>query len=226
LLLKYRCARQAYVHPALLRRAVAGMAEQVTVDEFCSASGIAARSVAKGVTEFLLARGIGRVDGATLCFSCSDRVKAAMLAIGAGCDPEHVSQTLSWKDFEGLASQVLSSLGYRTYTNVRFTKPRMEIDVVGVDGGFAVALDCKHWKKGNLSAISAYCAKQAARAQELVRRENTITQAVPAVLTLHAERAMSAGGVPVIPVSRLGSFLADVRRFLPEVNVVTRQGPA
>ena len=214
------------MHPALLTRAVAGMAEQSTFDEFCAASGIAGRSVAKGVAEFLLARGIGRADGSTLCFSGRDRVEAAMLAIGAGCDPEQVSQNLSWKDFEGLASQVLSSLGYRTRTNVRFTKPRMEIDVVGVDGGFAVALDCKHWKRENLSAISAYCAKQAARVQELVRREPDIIQAVPVVLTLHAERLVSVGAVPVVPVSRLGSFLADVQRFLPEVCVVTRQGPA
>jgi hypothetical protein len=102
----------------------------------------------------------------------------------------------------------------------------MEIDVVGVDAGFAVALDCKHWKRGNLSTVSAYCAKRAARVKELVRREPGISQAVPAVLTLHAERVMSAGGVPVVPVSRLGSFLADVRAFLPELCLVTRQGPA
>jgi hypothetical protein len=202
------------------------MAEQVTLEEFCQASGISSKSVARGVTEFLAAKGIGRSDGSKLFFSGQDRVQAAMLAINAGCDPEQISQSLSWKDFEGLASQALSSLGYRTRTNVRFTKPRMEIDVVGVDGAFAVAIDCKHWKRANMSAVAAYCAKQAARAQELVRREPQIRQAVPAVLTLHAERVMSAKGVPIVPVSRLGSFLADVQNFLPHLCVVTAQGPA
>jgi hypothetical protein len=149
-----------------------------------------------------------------------------MLAIGSGCDPEQVSSSLSWKDFEGLASHALASLGYRTRTNVRFPKPRMEIDVVGVDGGFAVALDCKHWRRNNPSALSAHCARQAARVRELVRRELGISQAVPAVLTLHSERVVSAGGVPIVPVSRLGSFLADVKGFLPELCVVTKQEPA
>ena len=214
------------MNPALLARAVAGMAEQATVEEFCQASGISAKSVAKDVAEFLMARGIGRTAGYTLCFSGRDRVEAAMLAIGAGCDPEQVSESLSWRDFEGLTSHVLSSLGYRTRTNVRFSKPRMEIDVVGIDGAFAVAIDCKHWKRANPSAISAYCTKQAARVAELVRREPGIAQALPAVLTMHAERAAFVWGVPVVPVSKLGSFLADVRTFLPALCVVTRQGPA
>jgi hypothetical protein len=202
------------------------MAEQTTFDGFCTASGMPGRSVAKSVLEFLAEKGIGSADGSTLCFSGHDRVEAAILAMGAGSDPELVSQSLSWKDFEGLASHVLSSLGYRVRTNVRFTKPRMEIDVVGVDGGFAVVLDCKHWKRNNLSAISASCAKQAARAQELVRREPQIRKAVPALLTLHAERVMSVKDVPIVPVSRLDSFLVELQDFLPQVYVVTSQGPA
>ncbi len=214
------------MHPSLLARAVAGMADMTTVDEFSAASGILGGSVARSVIEFMLARDIGRADGTTLHFSGRDRVEAAMLAIGSGCDPEQVSSSLSWKDFEGLASHALASLGYRTQTNVRFTRPRMEIDVVGVDGGFAVAIDCKHWKRNNPPALSAHCAKQAARVEELVRRESGIHQAVPVVLTLHAERVASAGDVPIVPVARLGSFLADVKGFLPELCVVTRQGPA
>lgn len=225
-MLKYKFAQEASVNPALLARAVAGMAGQVTLEEFCHASGISGRSVARGVAEFLVSKGIGSNDGSTFFFSGRDRMQAVMLAINAGCDPEQVSQSLSWKDFEELASQALSSLGYRTRTNVRFSKPRMEIDVVGIDGDFAVAIDCKHWKRANLSAVSAFCVKQAARVHELVRQEPGVAQAVPAVLTMHAERASFVGGVPVVPVSRLGSFLADVRSFLPELCVVTRQGPA
>ena len=214
------------MHPELLVRAVAGMSTQSSIGEFCAASGIVGRSVGKGLIEFLLARGIGMADGEILCFSGRDRVETAMLAIGAGCDPERVSQHLSWKDFEELASLALLSLGYRTRTNVRFTKPRMEIDVVGLDGDFAIALDCKHWRRDNVTAISAYCRKQIARVQELVRREPTILRAVPALLTLHSGYAVYADGVPVIPVSKLGSFLSDFRAFIPDLYVVTKQVPA
>ncbi|WP_415283077.1 restriction endonuclease [Candidatus Nitrososphaera sp. FF02] len=138
-------------------------------------------------------------------------------------DPERVSQQLSWKDFEQLAAGILSSLGYRTRTNVRFTKPRMELDVVGVSAGLAIAVDCKHWSRASL--LSQFCTKQAARAQELVRRDSSIREAVPAILTLHAARVRFAAGVPVVPVAQFRSFVIDVRGFMEEIRVV-RQGPA
>ncbi len=210
----------------LLVRALEGMAAQITFDKFYAESGISSKPVAKDVVEYLLARGIGRVSNTTLYFSGLDRAETAVLAICSGCDPENVSSCLSWKDFEVLASHVLTSLGYRTRVNVRFTKPRMEIDVVGVDGNFAIALDCKHWKKNNLSAITVHCDKQVKRVHELIRREPEVIHAVPAVLTLHTERTMFAHGVPVVPVSKLGSFLADVRNFLPEICVVMKRGSA
>jgi hypothetical protein len=214
------------MHSMLIAKAIAGMAAQTTLEEFSVASGISGRSVAMDVAELLLATGIGRSDGAMLYFSGRDRVKTAMLAIHAGCDPEEVSASLTWKDFEDLASQVLVSLGYRTRTNVRFTKPRMEIDVIGVDGNFAVALDCKHWKRSSISMISTCCTRQAARVRELVKREHGLARVVPAVLTLHEGGAASVGRVPVVPVAKFGSFLSDVKSFLPELCVVTRQGPA
>lgn len=211
------------VRPELLVKALAAMHGSATLDEFHAASGIASRSVAKGVLEFVLAQEIGSARKGIVEFSGRDRLELAAIALGAGCDMEQVSQYLSWKDFESLASEVLSSLGYSTRTNVRFTKPRMEIDVVGVDSGFALAIDCKHWKRSNLSSVSAFCAKQAARTQELLNRDPSISRAVPAVMTLHAERVRSAAGIPIIPVLQLRSFVMDVKGFLDQVLVIERE---
>src|SRR6476619_6870868 len=147
-----------------------------SVEEFHAASGIASRSVARDVLDFVLAQDIGIFRKGQIEFSGRDRLELAAIALQAGCDMEQVSQHLSWKDFEGLASGVLSSIGYSTRTNVRFTKPRMEIDVVGVDVGFALSVDCKHWKRGNLSSISQFCAKQVARTQELLKRDRSISR--------------------------------------------------
>jgi hypothetical protein len=213
------------VHPELLVKALAAMHGSATLEEFHAASGITSRSVAKGVLDFVLAQQIGSVRKGIVEFSGRDRLELAAIALGTGCDMEQVSQHLSWKDFESLASEVLSSLGYSTQTNVRFTKPRMEIDVVGVDSDFALALDCKHWKRNNLSSISSFCAKQATRTQELLKRELSISRAVPAVMTLHAERVRFAAGVPIIPVLQLRSFVMDVKGFLDQVLVIER-GPA
>jgi hypothetical protein len=205
------------------------MEATTTREKFCADSGITSRSVANEVIGFMRDRGIGTSSssaGSALAFSGKDRLQAAVIALQSGCDVEQVSQHLSWKDFEDLASEVLSSLGYATQTNVRFTKPRMEIDVVGVDAGFCLAVDCKHWRRSNLSSISQFCARQAARTEELVKRDNRISSAVPAILTLHAERVRFVAGMPIIPVAQFRSFAMDARGFLEEMHVVVRQGPA
>lgn len=217
------------MNPELLAKALAAMVEGTTTREkFHAMSGIASRAVADRVADFICERGLGKASGRTIAFSSRDRLAAAAVAIGAGCDVEQVSQHLSWKDFEGLASEVLASLGYATKTNVRFTKPRMEIDVLGVDGtGFALAVDCKHWRRGgSTSSISSFCAKQAARAKEVVRRNPGIAVAVPAILTLHAEQTRFVGGIPVVPVLQFRSFAMDVKGHLDEIYSVVRQEPA
>ncbi|WP_158435016.1 restriction endonuclease [Nitrososphaera viennensis] len=202
------------------------MSQDTTLDQFCRDAGIASRSVARSLAEALLSRGIGRGSPSAMSFSPGDRLAAAALALEAGCDPERVSQHLTWRDFEQLAAGVLASLGYSTRTNVRFTKPRMELDVVGTSAaGLALAVDCKHWKRSNLSSISQHCARQAKRADELLRRESNISAAVPVVMTLHAASVRLVGGMPVVPVAKFHSFAMDVRGFLDEVLVVTR-GPA
>lgn len=210
---------QRFVHPELLCKAIAAMTTATSLDQFQADSGIASASVARRVIEFLSSNGIGSRSGGTLSFSGADRLNAAALALRIGCDMEQVSVHLSWRDFEQLASETLKSLGYRTRTNVRFTKPRMEIDVVGVSSSFAIAVDCKHWRRGNMSSISGYAKKQAVRTERLAKQEK-ITQAVPVILTLHAESVKFVGGIPIVPMSQFRSFVIDVEGFLPEIYVI------
>jgi len=182
-------------------------------------SGIASRSVAKSLLDFLASNNVGTINGNEIEFTGSDRLYAAMLALQNGCDIEQMSQHLSWKDFEKLASEILMSFGYRTRTNVQLTKPRMEIDVVGVSSAFAIAVDCKHWRRSSLSTMSVFSRKQAARAERLLKGDRKITMAVPVIMTLHAESVKVAGGVPVVPVHKFKTFVMDVKGFLPEIYV-------
>lgn len=207
------------MQPELLVKALAAIEPETTLEKFQAASGIAGRSVAKGVLDFLASNNIGTTAKSVIKFSGSDRLYAAMLALQIGCDIEQVSGYLSWKDFEKLASQVLRSFGYRTQTNLQLTKPRMEIDVVGVSSGFAIAVDCKHWKRNSLSSIASFSERQASRAECLLKHDNKISMAVPVIMTLHAESVRFAGGVPVVPVHKFKSFVVDVKGFLPEIYV-------
>lgn len=211
------------MHADLLVKVLAAIEPEkvMTLDSFQQACAISSKSVAKSVLDYLEVNNIGSASKKTVKFSGSDRIRAAVLALQMRGDIEQVSTYLSWKDFEKLASEVLRSFGYRTRTSVRFAKPRMEIDVVGTSSdGFTIAVDCKHWKRGNLSSISNSSQKQALRAERLIKYEKTISQVVPVMLTLHAESVRFINAVPLVPIHKFRSFIMDVKGFLPEMYVV------
>jgi hypothetical protein len=210
------------MHPDLLVKVLAAIEPEMimTLDGFQAASGISSRSVARSVLHFLAANKVGSISKSTIKFSGSDRLHTAVLALQMSHDIEHISRYLSWKDFEKLACEVLRSFGYRTRTNVILVKPRMEIDVVGTStGGFTIAVDCKHWKRSNLSSLSNFSQKQAARAEQLLKHDRTISRVVPVMLTLYAESVRFAGRVPLVPIHMFRSFVMDVKGFLPEIYV-------
>lgn len=212
------------MHADLLVRVLAAIEPEkvISLDNFQQACAISSKSVAKSVLDYLQVNNIGYVSKKTVKFSGYDRIHVAVLALQMRGDIEQVSTYLSWKDFEKLASEVLRSFGYRTSINVRFAKPRMEIDVVGTSSdGFTIAVDCKHWKRSNLSSISNFSQKQAVRAEWLIKYQKTISQVVPVMLTLHAESISFINRVPLVPIHKFRSFIMDVKGFLPEMYVVS-----
>ena len=213
------------MHVNLLLKVIAAIEPEkdMTLDDFQHACGITSKSVAKTVLNYLKANNIGNNPSKNaIRFSASDKIYAALLALHIRGDIEHISTYLSWKDFEKFTSELLTTFGYRTRTNVRLAKPRMEVDVVGSGlDGFTLAVDCKHWKRNNLSSISFFCEKQAARAKRLIEHDKSISQVVPVVLTLHAESVRFVHGVPLVPIFRFRSFLLDVKAFLPRMYVVS-----
>lgn len=214
------------VHPDLLIRTLSAIEPETTLtfSEFQSALGIESKSVARAVINFLKTNDIGFYFNGTIKFSETHRIYAAKAAIRMGCDIEKVSKSLSWKDFEKLASEVLSSFGYRTRANVRLSNPRIEIDVVGTsEDGFTIAVDCKHWKRNNISSVSFFTQKQATRSELLLKHDMSLSLVVPILLTLHAESVSFVGKVPVVPINQFRSFILDVKGLLQDVYVATRK---
>jgi hypothetical protein len=212
------------MHADLLVKVLAAIEPEkvIPVDKFQQACAISSKSVAKTVLDYLEVNNIGSVSNNMVRFSGSARIDAVVLALQLRGDIEQVSTYLSWKDFEKLASEVLRSFGYRTRTNVRFAKPRMEIDVVGTGSdGFTIAVDCKHWKRNSLSSISNFSQKQVVRAEQLIKQDETISQVVPVMLTLHADSVRFINAVPLVPIHKFRSFIMDVKGFLPEMYVAS-----
>ena len=102
---------------------------------------------AKSIIDRFLQNGIGVYEDRQVFFNETDKLKTCLLAIKMGAPIDEVSRSLDWKNFESLAAEILDGSEFETTRNLIFSKPRMQIDVVGVKSDVAILIDCKHWKR-------------------------------------------------------------------------------
>lgn len=211
------------MHPELLLKALVGMTKSVFPCEFSLKTGIINKTLARDVLDYLVTNGIGTHSRSRITFCESDRIKTAILALKLGCDIERVSRMITWKDFELLTSEVFYALGFNVWNDVRFTNPRTQIDVIGVNTNIAIAVDCKHWRRNNLTSISAFARRQAQRTELLVRRSNDLSFGIPIIVTLHSIEVQFIDRIPIVPISKFKSFVEDFRSHLVEIFVAYRK---
>ena len=163
---------------------------------------------AKELLHIFVQNGIGELDENIVKFQNSDKIHASVFAITNGASIEDVSEFLSWQDFEELVSRILDENGFQVQKNLMLTKPRMEIDVVGIKLGIAMLIDCKHWKKMSKSALNDIVDKQIERVKSYVKKTESMS-AVPVIVTLHQEKVNFVNQVPIVPIIQLSSFLDE-----------------
>ena len=176
---------------------------------------------AKELLQIFLQNGIGVLDENIVDFQNSDRIKASIFAIRNGATIEDVSEFLSWQNFEELVSRVLDENGFIVQKNLILTKPRMEIDVVGVKLGISILIDCKHWKRMTQSALNDIVNKQVERVKRYVEKTES-TSAIPAIVTLHQEKVNFVNKVPIVPVMQLSSFLDEFYGNLDKMKTIEK----
>jgi len=176
---------------------------------------------AKELLQIFLQNGIGVLDENIVEFENSDRIKASIFAIRNGATIEDVSEFLSWQNFEGLVSRVLDENGFNVQKNLILTKPRMEIDIVGVKLGISILIDCKHWKRMTQSALNDIVSKQVERVKRYVEKTQS-TSAIPVIVTLHQEKVNFVNKVPIVPVMQLSSFLDEFYGNLDKMKTIEK----
>ena len=176
---------------------------------------------AKELLQIFLQNGIGVLDENIVEFQNSDRIKASIFAIRNGATIEDVSEFLSWQNFEELVSRVLDENGFIVQKNLILTKPRMEIDVVGVKLGISILIDCKHWKRMTQSALNDIVDKQVERVKRYVEKTEA-TSAIPVIVTLHQEKVNFVNKVPIVPVMQLSSFLDEFYGNLDKMKTIEK----
>ena len=176
---------------------------------------------AKELLQIFVQNGIGRLDESSFEFQDSDRISASVFAIRNGATIEDVSEFLSWQNFEQLVSHILDENGFDVQKNLILTKPRMEIDVVGIKLGISILIDCKHWKRMTQSALNDIVSKQIERVKSYVEKTESIS-AIPVIVTLHQEKVDFVKQVPIVPIMELSSFLDEFYGNLDKVKTLEK----
>jgi len=163
---------------------------------------------AKEIINNFIQNGIGRFEDDQIYFEDADKLKTSLLAINMGAAIDEVSRLLDWQDFESLAAEILEKRDFETSRNVILTKPRMQIDVIGIKSEIAVLVDCKHWSKMTQSSLQRAVIKQIERTKHFVSRER-VKGAIPAIVTLYQHNLQFIDNVPIIPIHQLDSFCEE-----------------
>ena len=192
----------------------------ISEEDFVAASEMDEFS-AKELLHIFLNNGIGELHGNILDFEGSDRIRASILAINNGASVEDVSEFLSWQNFEELVGRILQENGFEVQKNFIMTKPRMQIDVVGIKLGIDVLIDCKQWRSMTESALNNIVQKQIERVKNYVEKMECISS-IPVIVTLHQEKVNFVKQVPIVPVLQLSSFLDEFYGNLDRMKIIEK----
>lgn len=163
--------------------------------------------------------GIGKKQDDIYYFEDGDKLKAAIQLIKNGGPLDEISVLLDWKDFEGLVAEILFSKNFAIIKNLILTKPRMEIDVIGIRLGVAMLIDCKHWKRYSSSALSSAVKKQIERTKHYISKTPG-AMAVPVIVTLYQDKIDFIDRVPIVPVFQFSSFIDEFYGNLDQMNTL------
>ena len=192
----------------------------VSVRDFCAVTKMSPEDSQVILDEFVK-NGIGTMQDDSYLFQSGDKLKAALLLIQKGCLIDEVSVALDWRDFEGLTAEVLSEKNFAVMRNMMLTKPRMEIDVVGVRLGVAILIDCKHWRRYSSSSLATAVKKQIARTKQYVAKTPGAI-AVPAIVTLYQDRIDFIDNVPIVPIFQFASFVDEFYGNIDQMRTIKK----
>lgn len=175
----------------------------------------------KSILDEFVKNQIGTKQDDFYYFEEGDKLKIAISLLEKGLPIDEISIALDWKDFEGLTAEILSSKNFAVMKNMMLTKPRMEIDVVGIRLGVAVLIDCKHWKRYSLSSLSSVVKKQIERTKQYVAKtEGAI--AVPVIVTLYQDKVNFIENVPIVPIFQFSSFIDEFYGNIDQMKTIEK----
>ena len=190
----------------------------VSVQDFSTVTKMNS-SDSKTILEEFIKNNIGSKQDDFYYFESSDKLKIAIALLEKGFPIDEISVFLDWRDFEGLTAEILSSKDFAVIKNMMLTKPRMEIDVVGIRLGIAMLIDCKHWKRYNSSSLTNAVKKQIERTKKYVEKTQG-SIAVPVIVTLFQDKVDFIENVPIVPIFQFSSFVDEFYGNIDQMKTI------
>ena len=196
------------------------MPNHLTLDRFQRLCEITSKATTKEVLNYLVKNGIGQLSDGWVIFTRKDKLNTILLAMNRGCDTERLSKIIQWNDFELFTAQLIDSAGYSFERNLVFTKPRIQIDVIGFYHNIALLIDCKHWMKIHGFNIVKFSSNQIRRAEIFLDKRKNIESAIPIIVTLHEHGCNFFDRVPIVPISKFKEFLQNFPFYLDRLHLI------
>jgi len=210
--------QQLKIHPKMLIGLKGIIPGGVSVQDFSAVTKMNDADSQIILDEFIK-NDIGLKQENSYFFEDGDKLKIAISLLEKGYPVDEIAIVLEWRDFEGLTAEILSEKHFAVIKNMMLTKPRMEIDVVGIRLGIAILIDCKHWKRYNSSALSTAVKKQIERTKQYVAKTPGAI-AVPVIVTLYQDKIDFIDNVPIVPIFQFASFIDEFYGNLDQMNAI------
>jgi len=209
---------QLKIHPKMIVGLQGVIPGGISVEDF---SVVAKLNVvdSKTILDEFIKNDIGTKQDNLYYFEDGDKLNIAVVLLEKGLPIDEISVALDWKDFEGLTGAILASKNFAVIKNMILSKPRMEIDVIGIRLGIAILIDCKHWKRYSTSSLTAAVKKQIERTKHYVKKTPGAIS-VPVIVTLYQDKVDFIENVPIVPIFQFSSFIDEFYGNIDQMKTI------
>jgi len=209
---------QLKIHPKMVVGLQGIIPGGISVNDFSAVTKMSITE-SKVILDEIIKNNIGIKQDDSYLFENADKLKIAIALLEKGFPMDEISVVLDWRDFEGLTAEILSSKNFGVIKNLIMTKPRMEIDVVGIRLGVAILIDCKHWKRYSSSSLTTVVKKQVERTKQYVAKTPGAI-AVPVIVTLYQDKINFIENVPIVPIFQFSSFIDEFYGNMDQMKTI------
>ncbi len=209
---------QLKIHPKMIVGLPGILVGGISVEDFSVVTKLNIVD-SKTILDEFIKNNIGTKQDNSYYFEDGDKLKIAVKLLENGSPIDEISVALDWKDFEGLTAAILTSKNFAVIKNMMLTKPRMEIDVIGIRLGVAILIDCKHWKRYSVSSLSTVVKKQIERTKHYVKKTPGAIS-VPVIVTLYQDKVDFIENVPIVPIFQFSSFIDEFYGNIDQMKTI------